>query len=66
MRKNKDIKMDMGVINLRLTYSDCVNELIIADMTITVLIERVVNASQLLSSHEYSELRAHLLEFKLV
>ena len=48
------------------TYSDSINEFFIGDVSISVLVEVVVNAGQLLSGHETSKLGAHFLKLQLV
>lgn len=58
LRKYKEI----GI----LTYSNSIDELLICDVTISVLIEVVVDAGELLGCHETSELGGHLLELQLV
>ena len=39
-----------------LTYSDSINEFLISDVAVTVLVEVIVNAGELLCGHETSKL----------
>ena len=48
------------------TYSDSINEFFISDVSISVLVEVVVDTGQLLSGHETSKFGAHFLELQLV
>jgi hypothetical protein len=54
------------LLSLNGFYSDSVDELFVRDVTIVVLVERVVHTGELLGGHEGTKLGGHLLKFKLV
>ena len=51
---------------MKVKYLDCVNKFSVADVSVSVLVELVVDSSQFLGSHENSNLRYHFLELELV